>query len=180
LVGFAPALRLARTDMKTLMNESGRSASGGRATARWLNAMIVAEIALAITLVAGAGWLIRSFSTLRATDPGFVAESRIAFDLSFQGQRFGDAERFLTAEREFFGKVRAIPGVAAVGATSNFPLRQTPENSLFVTLRGETLDQRQPKGSRQRIVTPGFFTAMGVRQLAGRDFNDDDKNGSTR
>ena len=65
LVGFAPALRLASTDVRTLMNESSRSASGGRATARWLSAMTVVEIALAIVLVAGAGWLVRGFAGLR-------------------------------------------------------------------------------------------------------------------
>ena len=62
LVGFAPALRLAGTDVRTLMNESSRSTSGGRGTARWLSAMTVVEIALAIMLVAGAGWLVRGFA----------------------------------------------------------------------------------------------------------------------
>src|SRR5581483_3919181 len=62
LVGFAPALRLAGTSLKTLMSESGRSSTGSGATGRILKTMIVSEIALAITLVAGAGWLVRSFS----------------------------------------------------------------------------------------------------------------------
>ena len=70
LVGFAPALRLAATDVNALMNESGRSGSGGRGTARWLNAMTVAQIALAVSLVAGAGWLVRSFDNLRARRSG--------------------------------------------------------------------------------------------------------------
>ena len=61
LVGFAPALRLAATDVNTLMKEGGRSGSAGRGTARWLGAMTIAEVALAVTLVAGAGWLVRSF-----------------------------------------------------------------------------------------------------------------------
>src|SRR5262249_47646226 len=60
VVGFAPAIRLARTDVRTLLNETGRSNSGGRTTARWLSVMTIAEIALAIMLVAGAGWLVRT------------------------------------------------------------------------------------------------------------------------
>ena len=59
-----------RSDMKTLMNDSSRSASAGRGTARWLMAMTVAEVALAIMLVAGAGWLVRGFANLRNTDAG--------------------------------------------------------------------------------------------------------------
>ena len=81
LVGFAPALRLAGTDVRTLMNESTRSTSGGRGTARWLSVMTVVEIALAIMLVAGAGWLVRGFASLRNTDLGFVADKRLMFDV---------------------------------------------------------------------------------------------------
>src|SRR6185503_7271458 len=64
LVGFVPAIRLARTDVRSLLNESSRSTSSGRSTGRWLSVMTVAEIALAIMLVAGAGWLVRGFANL--------------------------------------------------------------------------------------------------------------------
>jgi putative ABC transport system permease protein len=180
LVGFAPALRLAGTDVRTLMNESGRSASGGRVTARWLNAMTVAQIALAITLVAGAGWLIRGYQNLRATNPGFVADKRLVFDVSLQGPKYREPAAVTAAWTELLDRIRALRGVAAVGATSSFPLRGTQENSLFVQLRGETMDPAQPMGARQRAVSPGLFSAMGVRLLAGRDFTTDDRQGTAR
>ncbi len=179
LVGFAPALRLARTDVRALMNESGRTASGGRGTARWLNAMTVAQIALAIMLVAGAGWLIRGFEQLRATNPGFVADKRLVFDVSLQGPKFNNPAAVMAGWNEVFDRLRSIPAVTAVGATSAFPLRGTQENSLFVQLRGETFDPAQPMQSRQRFVSPGLFKAMGVRMLAGRDFTMDDRQGAT-
>jgi putative ABC transport system permease protein len=179
LVGFAPALRLARTDVRTLMNEAGRTASGGRGTARWLNAMTVAQIALAITLVAGAGWLIRGFEQLRTTNPGFVADKRLLFDVSLQGPKYGNAAAVVAAWNDLFERLRPLHGVAAVGSTSSYPLRGTQENSLFVQLRGETFDPAQPKQSRQRFASPGLFTAMGVRLLAGRDFTMDDRQGTT-
>ena len=178
LVGFAPALRLARTDVKTLMNESGRTASGGRATARWLNAMTVAQIALAITLVAGAGWLIRGFSQLRATDPGFVADKRLLFDVLLQGPKYNDGAAVVAGWNTIFDRIRSIPGVAAVGSISAFPLRGTQENSLLIQLRGETMDPANPMGSRQRFASPGLFKAMGIKLLAGRDFTTDDRQGS--
>jgi len=179
LVGFAPALRLARTDVKTLMNEGGRTASGGRGTARWLNAMTVAQIALAITLVAGAGWLIRGFSQLRATDPGFVADKRLLFDVTLNGPKYNDGAAVVAGWNAIFDRIRALPGVAAVGSVSSFPLRGTQENSLLLQFRGETMDPANPKGSRQRFASPGLFKAMGTRMLAGRDFTNDDRGGST-
>jgi putative ABC transport system permease protein len=179
LVGFAPALRLARTDVRTLMNEAGRTASGGRATAQWLNAMTVAQIALAITLVAGAGWLISGFERLRATNPGFVADKRLVFDVTLQGPKYNNGAAVVAGWNDLFGRLRALRGVAAVGSVSSFPLRGTQENSLFVQLRGETFDPAQPKQSRQRFASPGLFTAMGVRMLAGRDFTMDDRQGTT-
>jgi putative ABC transport system permease protein len=178
LVGFAPALRLARADVRALLNEAGRTASGGRATARWLNTMTIAQIALAIMLVAGAGWLIRGFEQLRATDPGFVADKRLVFDVALQGPKYNNPAAVVAGWNDLFDRLRPLPGVAAVGATSHFPLRGAPENSLRVQLRGEALDPENPMGSRQRFATPGLFTAMGVRQLAGRDFSMDDRQGT--
>lgn len=175
IVGFAPALRLARTDVKTLMNESGRSAAGGKSTARWLNAMTVAEVALAITLVAGAGWLISGFDTLRKTNPGFVADKRLIFDMNLNGPRFPNPPAVIAAYDDLFTRIRAIGGVESVGATSSFPLRGTQENSLFVLPSGEAFDEANPKGSRQRVVSQGLFQAMGVRLVAGRDFNSGDQ-----
>ncbi|HYN10065.1 MAG TPA: ABC transporter permease [Vicinamibacterales bacterium] len=177
LVGFAPALRLARTDVKTLMNESSRSATGGPGTTRWLNVMTVAEIALAITLVAGAGWLIRGFASLRAIDPGFVAARRVLFDVSMQGPKYRDNQVTISTANDLLVRLRALPGVAAAGGTSSFPLRGNLEASLFVQLRAEAMDPKNPMGSRQRAVTPGFFDAMGSRIIAGRDFNSSDRQG---
>jgi predicted permease len=177
LVGFAPALRLAATDVKTLMNESGRSSSGGKGTTRWLGVMTVAEIALAVTLVAGAGWLVRSFQHLWATDPGFVADNRLMFDVALQKPQ--GAPAIIQATNDLLDRLRTIPGVVDVGTTSSFPLRGTQENSLLVQFHGEPFDSGNPPGTRQRIVSPGFFKAMGIRQIAGRDFTNDDKQGTT-
>ena len=92
IIGLAPAVRLLRSDMKTLMNDSSRSASAGRGTARWLMAMTVAEVALAIMLVAGAGWLVRGFANLRNTDTGFVTDKRLLFDVTFFGPQYRTPE----------------------------------------------------------------------------------------
>jgi predicted permease len=179
LVGALPALRLARTDVRTLLNESSRSTSSGRNTARWLGAMTVAEIALAIMLVAGAGWLVRGFANLRSTDLGFSTEKRVIFDLTFQGPRYPNPQAVHTARTDLIEAVRGVPGVTAVGTASAFPLRGALENSLIMQFHGEALDPAQPKGARQRFVSPGFFQAMGTRVVQGRDFGPEDAPATT-
>jgi putative ABC transport system permease protein len=140
--------------------------------------MTIAEIALAVTLVAGAGWLVRGFANLRTTDPGFVADGLLTFDVSFQSQKYRDQTVALAAQTDLLDRLKSLPGVKAVGATSNFPLRGTQENSLYLQLHGEVADPRTPKGTRQRFVTPGFFDAMGIKLISGRDFTDADRMGS--
>jgi putative ABC transport system permease protein len=178
VVGFAPALRLAATDVKTLINESGRSTSGGRGTARWLGTMTIAEVALAIVLVAGAGWLIRDFSRLHNTDPGFVPDGRLAFDVTLQGPKFGNQQQVLAGFLDLFDRLRGIPGITGVGSTFNFPLKPGPENALMVHITGDPNDAAHNYNTRQRLASPGYFGAMGIKLLAGRDFTIDDKQGA--
>ncbi len=180
LIGFAPALWLVVTDVRTLMNESGRSAGSGRGTSRWLSAMTVVEIALAIILVAGAGWLVRGFANLRNTDLGFLPEKRLLFDVSFLGPKYPNAEAVRTSAATLLERIGAVPGVTAVGATTHFPLRNTPENSLIGQLHGEALDPAHPIGTRQRFISQGYFGATGTRLLQGREFGPDDRSNSTR
>jgi putative ABC transport system permease protein len=175
MLGLAPAIRLARTDLKTLINESGRSTSGGRGTAQLMSVMTVAEVALALMLVAGAGWLVQSFSKLRATDPGFVAAGRLLVDVRPDPAKVRGPDQTIAWTQNLFDRLRAIPGVAAVGSTFAFPLRGTLDNSVLLQFQGQAFDAARPLGSRMRLVTPGFFAAMGIPIAAGRDFGADDR-----
>jgi putative ABC transport system permease protein len=175
MLGVAPAMRLARTDLKTLMNESGRSASGGRATARLMGVMTVVEVALALILVAGAGWLVQSFAKLRTTDPGFATTGRVLLDLRPNPQAVRGGDATIAWTRSLFDRLHALPGVTTVASTAAFPLRGTLDGSLLVQLNGETLDATRPRSARMRLVTPGFFAAMNVPLDKGRDFTADDR-----
>src|SRR5689334_1828448 len=132
IIGLAPAVRLLRSDMKTLMNDSSRSASAGRGTARWLMAMTVAEVALAIMLVAGAGWLVRGFANLRNTDAGFVPDKRLLFDVSFLGPRYQTPQAVSQAHLDLMTAVRGVRGVKDAGLLSSYPTRGQLEGSLIV------------------------------------------------
>ena len=175
MLGVAPAIRLAATDLKTLMNESGRSTVGGRGTARMMGVMTVAEVALALMLVAGAAWLVQSFSRLRHTDPGFVTTGRLMVDVRPNPQAVRGADQTLAWTRNLFDRLRAIPGVTGVGSTLSFPLRAQLDGSVLLQFQGEAFDPARPLGARMRLVSPGFFGAMGVPIVDGRDFTVDDR-----
>ena len=179
LMGIMPAWRLSRADVRTLLNESSRSISTGVATSRVMSGLIVAEIALAIALVAGAGWLVQSFSRLRAIDPGFVADGRLVVDVRTT-KTFTEPEKAGAYSAELLGRVRAaIPG-ARIGAGSSVPVRGDPVNATTVELQGEAIDPNRIRGAQTRIVTPGYFEALGIKIISGRAFTDDDRPASER
>jgi putative ABC transport system permease protein len=174
LVGLAPAARLARTDVVMLINESSRTATAGRRTHAALGAMIAAEIALAVTLVAGAGWLIRSFDNLRRTDPGFTPAGRIVFDVDLPTGRYRSAAQLSAWFRELLPRIEGIAGVARAGSTAVFPLRADLEVVSPIAVGGRPPDPERQNTARQRIVSPGFFEAMGTPMVSGRAFTAQD------
>ena len=192
LVGFAPALRLAGTSLKALMNESGRSSTGGGAAHRTLKAMIVAEIALAITLVAGAGWLVRSFANLGAEGAGFVPEGRMVFDVLLPPARIlpppGSGpvtgaivtDRLLTWTRDLSDRLHAIRGITSVATAASFPFGPNRDGTTYIGIAGTVIDPDHPLVSRARGISQEFFDTMGVKLIAGRQFTADDRPGTTQ
>lgn len=170
IIGLAPAIRLLRSDVKTLMNDSSRSSSAGRGTTRWLMAMTVAEVALAIMLVAGAGWLVRGFASLRSTEAGFATDKRLLFDVTFFGPQYKTPDIVRQAQLDLVSAVRSVRGVKEAGLVSAYPMRGTLEGSLIVEFHGEPFDAPNAPVTRSRFASPGLFAAMGTPIIKGRDF----------
>jgi putative ABC transport system permease protein len=179
LTGLAPAWRLARVDVRTLLNETSRTASPGRATSHAMSALVVTEVVLAIMLTSGAGWLVQSFARLGAVTPGFTPEGRLVVTVR-PGRTFDfrrqDEVRAWT--EELMRRVRGVAGVASAGAASTFPLRPNRDGTLIVGVQGQTWDPDHPTNAHMRNVSLGFFEAMGVKLLAGRFFTDGDRRDS--
>jgi putative ABC transport system permease protein len=179
LMGIIPALRLARTDLRTLLNESTRNTSSGVTTSRMMSGFAITEIALAIVIVAGAAWLVQSFARLRAVDPGFNAAGRLVVDIR-PTRNFADAKTGIAWSDDLLSRVRAAAGDATVGAGNIFPLRGDQDGGQNVELADEPAGPSLVRGARHRWVTPGYFEAMGVKLIAGRLFTDDDRGPSQR
>ncbi len=176
VVGLAPAWRLAAVDVRTLLNESGRSSTPGHGTSRSMSALIVAEMALAIVLTAGAGWLVQSFARLGAVDPGYTPEGRLVMTVrpgrAFDFRKIDEVYAWSDALMQ---RIRDVPGVALAGSAATFPLQPNRDGTVIVGVQGDVWDPDHPTNAHVRNVSVGFFEAMGMRLIAGRTFTDGDR-----
>ncbi|HEX6463483.1 MAG TPA: ADOP family duplicated permease [Vicinamibacterales bacterium] len=173
--GLLPALRLARGDIASLINESGRSVRGSKRTRALLAGFIVAEIAVAVALVAGAGRLVRSFTNILKVDPGFQIGQQVTIDVTLPDLRYQEPVRMAAWRQAVTDRLRAA-GAAQVAMTSSLPLQHEWDATAFADLRSQpgTPPDQRPNG-RVRFATPAFFSLMGIKLLAGRTFTDADR-----
>jgi putative ABC transport system permease protein len=166
--GALPAWRASRSHLNEKLRAGSRSYTASRQSHRTQAALIISEVALALLLVAGAGLLIRSFSNLRAVDPGFRAGQVLTATLTFPENE----DRALIGKyRELLRQVRAIPGVQAAGYERHLPLgRFHPDGNFVIENRRELKNA----DANYSVVSPGYFTALRIPLLHGRDLTEAD------
>ena len=172
LVGIVPALRMADTDITSLMNETGRSVRGSRKTRRLLGAFVIAEIAVTVAIVAGAGRLVRSYRNLEGLDPGFNPNGLLVLDVALPRPEPPFQERRNAWWDQTEAALRAA-GATEVAATSSLPLEPHEwDSTVFVDMvaHPDVPVDRRPN-ARLRMVTPDFFQTMGIRLLEGRQLS---------
>jgi len=175
LFGMAPAIQTSRIDITEALKEGGSAASSSGPQSRQLReALVVAEIAVTVVLLAGSGLLIRSFWKLTSIEPGFVTHNVIAMDIGLSRSKYGEArqqERYFKTALE---RVSALPGVESAAAVYPLPLSGA-EEGMSISIAGKPMP---PPGQRRSVnpvwVTPDYFKTLGISLVAGRDFNDDD------
>lgn len=176
LFGAFPAFFARRAGPGEALREAGRSGSVRRGTRRVVGVLVVAEVALAALLVLGAGLLVRSVMELREVDPGFDPDGVAAVTLNLPGARYQTPEPVIAFYDEVLARIRALPGVESVAASSTRPLRDRGFTSDFF-IAGRAGDEYGSEVVR-RSVTPGYFETMGVPLLAGRTFTEADVGGT--
>jgi putative ABC transport system permease protein len=169
LAGLAPALQTSKLDLQSGLKEGGKSSATGR-SGRLRGLLVVAEVALVLMLMIGAGLLIRSFWHLQQVNPGFEGEQVLSAQLAPPGSNYHEAPRRRAFYHEVIARVAALPGVEAAGAIHLLPLGGSNWNP---GLRVE--EQPLPQGTRLpnvdwRVVTPDYFRALGIPLLRGRFF----------
>ena len=173
--GVAPALQSAKSGISSTLKEGGRGALSSRGSARTRSALVIAEVALAVTLLAGAGLLIRSFGKLAAVDPGFKVQPALAFDLSLPDSRYEEEARQIAFFDQLLPKLRAIPGVQQAAAALSLPLSGTSLVLTFDVAGRPPVPPSQEPAMQVRIATPEYFDTIGIPLKRGRLFNDDDR-----
>ena len=179
IFGLAPAMRAARTDLQAGLRSAGRSGAAGGVRDRLRTALIVGELALALLLLSGASLLIQSALALQRVPPGFNPSGVLSARLSLPAEQYGPPERAQQTFEAVIEQARAIPGVRAAAITSQVP-RGRGGNGNGLIPEGRTLDAANSIGSRLRMVTPGYFDAMGIPIARGRALNDQDRRGGLK
>jgi putative ABC transport system permease protein len=176
LCGLVPALRAATTDPQEHLKAGGRGGSAGdRRGAR--NLLIVAEVALSVVLLVGAGLLIRSFLALQRVDPGYDASDVLTFELSMPFGKYPGGAARRGFFRELTGRLEALPGVTRVGMVSQLPLTGSGPLSPFA-YNEETARNFESVTADGRNISPEYFEAMDAQLLAGRTFTYQDSAGT--
>ena len=177
LFGLAPAVTASRAALQEALKEGGRTSAGhGRAGA----VLVVSEVALSLVLLVAAGLLIRSFVRLQDVTPGFESANLLTFRLSLPESRYTTFEKGDRFFDELFVRLRSSADVRAVAATSALPFSgQGTSRSFFID--GRPLMRPDESTEEQiRIVTDGFFGAMGIPVIKGREFTARDSLASPR
>ncbi|MBX3277593.1 MAG: ABC transporter permease [Acidobacteria bacterium] len=180
LFGLAPALHSSRTDLTTTLKDGGRNAGDGRSVGRMRSALIIAEVAVSFVLLVAAGLLINSFVRLSRVDPAFDPERILSFRINLPRTRYAQPEQVEGFYEQLLARVGALPGVTSASASSVLPLSGA-NSALGFAIEGAPAEPARPypNSSNFRIVRPGYFQTMGIRLVAGRDFDARDQNRST-
>ena len=173
--GLVPALTLSGGALHDTLKEGGRTGPATtRATARLRGALVVAELSLAIVLLAGAGLMIRSFSALRGVQLGFEPAHSLTAEVSIPARKYRTDTAQIAFYRTLESRVAVLPGVRAVGAISFLPLSGGRSSSGFAIAGRPTPPKGEEPAGDMRAVTPGYFQAMGIPIKAGRGLTDAD------
>jgi len=175
LFGLTPALRLIRTDIRSLIGEGARGSSAGPARGRLLKVSVMAQMGLAAVLVTGAGLLVRSYAKLQETDPGFSPEGVLTVDVALPWNQTRYFRDVLTFYRNASDRLRDVPGVEAVGAVSTIPMGPQLDGWTGHYVVGRPVPG-DGEGTRLRIrkTVPGYFEAMAIPLVEGRYLTDQD------
>jgi len=176
--GLFPALHAARANVSGMLKDGMRGSSGGVASRRARNMLVMTEMALAVVLLVGAGLLIRSFGKLLAVDPGFRAERVVTFAIAAPDTKYGQyAERRVLASN-LMERMKRVPGVQGAAIVTGMPLSNIMMRTTAHIVGTPAERPAERKATDVAMVTPGYFSTMGISLVSGRDFTDRDGSGA--
>jgi len=174
LFGMAPALRFSRPGVERNLREDGGRVSGGRSVRQMRRTLVVAEVALALILLFGAGLLTRSFVSLLAVDQGIQPDGVLTYEVHLPDDRYPEGAQRVAFYDELFGRVEAIPGIEAVGAVSFLPTEGDYHQWGLRRLDIDPESDEARSGPNVRVIDGDYLDVMGIRLERGRSFGPGD------
>jgi putative ABC transport system permease protein len=173
MFGLAPALHMSKTDINEVIKEGGRSGSGGLRARRWTSALIVGELALTLVLLAGAGFMIRSFLTLYRLDLGIETAHLLTMNLTLPDRKYATPDERAVFFQRLDERLGAISAIRGATITSNLPFGSGMAMRLMIEGRETPAGEQPPQVTR---VTAGtrYFDTLGLTLTRGRVFADAD------
>ena len=170
--GLVPVFHSTRRNLRDPLQEGGRTPAGaGSAGQRARTLLVVAEIGLAVTVLVGAGLMIRSFGRLLDVDPGFRTEGLLTARFSLTRTRYPEDAQVVTFQRRLLQQAAALPGVERAAVASELPMGIGMGLGGEVTLEGRAFGPGEPPPvTGWRMVSPGYFEALGIALRQGRTF----------
>jgi putative ABC transport system permease protein len=178
LFGLAPSLQTSRANLQETLKEGGRSGSADFAGRNARRGLVVAEVALALTLLIGAGLLIKSVARLQSVDPGFDPRNLVAFNLSLPPVKYRSDTVQIQFADQMLARLNAVPGVKSAATTSVLPFNNGWSTSSFRIEGVEVPPGQNGPWGDIRFVSTRFFETMRIPLLRGRLFTEQDAAGS--
>ena len=171
--GIVPAFQSSRSQLAEDLKEAKKGASVSVRHRRSLDGLVVVEIALALVLVAGAGLMTRSFRSVLRIDAGFDPHNVLTFSAALPLATYKDQQQHVQFFERALAKIQALPGVQAAAGTFRVPIAGFA--TVIFTVQGKPVPTGQAPIADYRTITVGYFQAMGIRLLKGREFTDRDR-----
>jgi predicted permease len=170
LSGLAPARWSARPDLEAGLRQNSTRGSVGRISGRVRAALVIAEVALSLVLLSGAGLLLRSFVALTCVDLGFSTDRLLLTSTSVPVDSEDEARRATEFQRDLIERIAVQPGVRRVAGVRTTPFAGARSDGGYWIDGGRTYRPGEQPGAQMQIVTPGYFDVMGISIQRGRDF----------
>ncbi len=167
--GIAPALQGSKIDLHDALKESGTRLTAGSVRARMRSVLVIAEMALALMLLVGAGLLVRSFVSVREINPGFNTKNLLTALVMLPPSKYPEPRRQAAFFREVIDRIGSIPSVESAGGASSVPMLSNDAGPVSIEGHEPRPGEMEIHAERPKI-TPDYFHTMGIRLVRGRTF----------
>jgi putative ABC transport system permease protein len=174
IFGLIPALQASNPQLHATIKEGGQS-SVGAGRRRLRNAIVVAEIALALVLLVGAGLMMKSLTNMLKISPGFQTENLLTFNVSLLAAKYQNDGQIVNMDAQMIERIESLPGVQGAGLVGSLPLMGGNTTRFYVEGKPQPAPGEETEANL-RSVSANYFQTLGVPLLQGRYFNDNDNN----